>query len=316
MRGPIGAAWAAVMNGSIESLLATQRRDTTSDRWKKPAATVVDATDRGGGTADQWKAPANDIGDRWASPATLDEIAEAVAAPSGGANEIALLAGAWVGLMSTLLLRGGKGMHSLLGVVPCSGAWWALTAGSVIALLALSVLAGRRLVRRSEVLVAGGCARMAGDVSWVPRTAADALFRTLVAGVIAGLMGVGGGVVLGPMMLELGMLPQVSSSTTGMMLLVTSSCAAVGFIAGGVAPLDYALAFGAVTSVAGYSGKRFFSHLVQKYRCASLIVLLLGGMIAASMLAVGATGALDLRRRLADGTQMADVLVFRGLCAA
>lgn len=37
-------------------------------------------------------------GDRWASPATLDEIAEAVAAPSGGANEIALLAGAWVGV--------------------------------------------------------------------------------------------------------------------------------------------------------------------------------------------------------------------------
>ena len=49
----------------------------------------------------------------------------------------------------------------------------------------------------------------ASDVKWDGRLAATALLTTLFAGVVAGLMGVGGGIVLGPLMLQLGMLPQV-----------------------------------------------------------------------------------------------------------
>jgi len=42
---------------------------------------------------------------------------------------------------------------------------------------------------------------------------------TLCAGIVAGLVGVGGGMLLGPLMLQMGVLPQVSAATTGTMIL-------------------------------------------------------------------------------------------------
>ena len=76
------------------------------------------------------------------------------------------------------------------------------------------------------------------------------------------------------------MLPQVSTATTATMVLLTSSSAAFVFVLSGVSPLDYSLFFGALTFVGGYGGKRLLTHLVRRYRCTALIVLILGGMIA------------------------------------
>ena len=61
---------------------------------------------------------------------------------------------------------------------------------------------------------------------WDGEVAARCMALAFAAGIVAGLVGVGGGMVLGPMMLELGVLPQVSSATTGTMVLLTSSSAA------------------------------------------------------------------------------------------
>mmetsp|Transcript_37796 Transcript_37796/g.122200 ORF Transcript_37796/g.122200 Transcript_37796/m.122200 type:complete len:159 (-) Transcript_37796:1019-1495(-) len=158
---------------------------------------------------------------------------------------------------------------------------------------------------------------------------------------MAGLMGVGGGIVLGPMMLQLGMLPQVSSATTALMVLLTSSCAAFGFVSSGVAPLSYAVPLGAtrsweaesrrvsahfrrisaglagaLTLGGGFLGKQLFSKLVKQYRCASLITLLLGGMIAASVVAVAVAGTLDMLARVEAGQPLRHILTFQHLCAA
>jgi len=151
-------------------------------------------------------------------------------------------------------------------------------------------------------------------------------------------MGVGGGIVLGPMMLQLGMLPQVSSATTALMVLsspltpwraapplrthcceqvlLTSSCAAFGFVSSGVAPLSYAVPLGALTLGGGFLGKQLFSKLVKQYRCASLITLLLGGLIAASVVAVAVAGTLDMLARVEAGQPLRHILTFQHLCAA
>ena len=56
---------------------------------------------------------------------------------------------------------------------------------------------------------------------------------TFVAGLIAGLIGIGGGMVLGPLMLQMGILPQVVTSTAATMVALTSSSAAVLFLTSG-----------------------------------------------------------------------------------
>ena len=154
-----------------------------------------------------------------------------------------------------------------------------------------------------------------GDIAWDRQRAAQCMRWTLCAGIVAGLVGVGGGMLLGPLMLQMGVLPQVSAATTGTMILLTSSSASALFLAAGHSPLDYALAFGLVTTVGAYTGKRCVALLVQRFQCASLIVLVLGGLIAASVLAIGAAGTLDLLEKLEAGELMSS-LVFKFPCWA
>jgi len=87
-----------------------------------------------------------------------------------------LLASVWVGLLLLLLLRGGKGLPSLLGFPTCGAAYWALTALAVGGLALCSVLAGRSLVGRSRAL--SGMSYSKGDVRWSPRLRSRVLFST------------------------------------------------------------------------------------------------------------------------------------------
>ena len=99
------------------------------------------------------------------------------------------------------------------------------------------------------------------------------------------------------------------------MILLTSSSAAALLLASGHAPLDYSLAFGSVTLVGAYLGKRVVSLLVRRFQCASLIVLVLGGLISASVAAIGTAGVLDLLEKLEAG-ELLDSLVVRFPCFA
>lgn len=50
------------------------------------------------------------------------------------------------------------------------------------------------------------------------------------SGVLAGLLGIGGGLILGPLLLELGLHPVVSTATTNFLVLFTSSSTSIQFI--------------------------------------------------------------------------------------
>jgi uncharacterized membrane protein YfcA len=216
--------------------------------------------------------------------------------------ELSLLAVVWLGLLGVLVVRGRKGTPSLIGVTPCSVGYWLTTAGGIAWLLGASVLAGRRLVLSVSTSLRQGGRLLEGDVHWDGSRAARALGLAFAAGVLAGLVGVGGGMVLGPMMLELGVLPQVSSATTGTMILLTSSSAAAVFLLGGLVPLDYALALALVAFAGGFAGKVGVAIVVRRFRASALIILILGGLIATSMLATTAAGVLDLKAKFHAGT--------------
>ena len=218
----------------------------------------------------------------------------AVAARTAAPSDLGLLLGVWLGLMGLLLLRGGKGVPSVLGLSRCgAGYWaitalelliiitelliiiryWAITALGILWLLGVSLLAGRRLVMRERLQRrAGSEYAAAGDVRWDGPRAARCLRGALGAGVVAGSMGVGGGLVLGPLMLELSMLPEVSAATTSTMVLLTSSSAASVFLLGGVAPADYALALGAITMLGGVAGRSGVAFLVRRYASARTLL--------------------------------------------
>jgi uncharacterized membrane protein YfcA len=61
-----------------------------------------------------------------------------------------------------------------------------------------------------------------GDIVWTPETTVYYPLLCAIAGVVAGMFGVGGGIVKGPLMLHLGVLPEVAAATSATMILFTS----------------------------------------------------------------------------------------------
>ena len=75
-----------------------------------------------------------------------------------------------------------------------------------------------------------------------------------LAGLFAGLFGVGGGIVKGPLMLAMGVEPKIASATAATMIFFTSSCACTSYIFFGELVFDYGIALfflGFVCTVAG-----------------------------------------------------------------
>jgi len=72
-----------------------------------------------------------------------------------------------------------------------------------------------------------------GDVVWTKSNGSKLALVTLSEGIIAGLIGIGGGMVVGPKLLELEFIPQVSSALTATNVLMSSSAVSVIVFMGG-----------------------------------------------------------------------------------
>jgi len=116
---------------------------------------------------------------------------------------------------------------------------------------------------------------------------------TLLAGVIAGLIGIGGGMVVGPILLELGFIPQVSSALTATNVLMSSSTVSMLVLMSSVVPIDEALFFGLICFVGAYFGKNFLGRVIRRLGKTSVIIFILGGVILLAILAVVAQGILN-----------------------
>jgi hypothetical protein len=69
-------------------------------------------------------------------------------------------------------------------------------------------------MRKAAARRAAGIASLEGDVEWTSRS--TLLYPALCsfAGMAAGVFGVGGGIIKGPLMLEMGVLPEVAAATS------------------------------------------------------------------------------------------------------
>ncbi|OUZ99966.1 Transmembrane protein TauE like [Macleaya cordata] len=100
-------------------------------------------------------------------------------------------------------------------------------------------------------------------------------FLGVLAGMVGGLLGLGGGFILGPLFLELGIPPQVSSATATFAMTFSSSMSVVEFYLLNRFPVPYALYFLAVATVAAFVGQHVVRKMIIILGRASLIIFFL-----------------------------------------
>jgi len=204
-----------------------------------------------------------------------------------------VLGAVWIITLMLIFVRGGKGAHSIFGVPFCGTIYWLVSTVAILGLPVVSLLMLRRLVDESEEKQGCGYVFAEGDVVWTRKTGTKLAVVTVLAGIVAGLIGIGGGMVVGPILLELGFNPQVSSALTATNVLMSSSTVGMLVLMAGTAPQDEALFFAAICFLGAYFGKNFLGKLIKRLGKTSLIIFILGGVILLAILAVIAQGIIE-----------------------
>ena len=127
-----------------------------------------------------------------------------------------------------------------------------------------------------------------------------------VGAIAAGMLGVGGGMILGPIFNELEFLPQVASATSTIMVLFMSSANVGQFIVFGMLEAQYALFYGAVGVVGAVVGTKGAKVLLDRTGRASFLLFFLAAILLASGVLMASTGVPQILRTGLTG--------FRPLC--
>ncbi|CAE6033219.1 unnamed protein product [Arabidopsis arenosa] len=127
-------------------------------------------------------------------------------------------------------------------------------------------------------------------IEWTPLSLIFCGLCGVIGGIVGGLLGSGGGFVLGPLLLEIGVIPQVASATATFVMMFSSSLSVVEFYLLKRFPIPYAMYLISVSILAGFWGQSFIRKLVAILRRASIIVFVLSGVICASALTMGVIG--------------------------
>ncbi|EEF46455.1 sulfite exporter TauE/SafE family protein 3 [Ricinus communis] len=126
----------------------------------------------------------------------------------------------------------------------------------------------------------------------------------VLAGMVGGLLGLGGGFILGPLFLELGVPPQVSSATATFAMTFSASMSVIEYYLLKRFPVPYALYFVAVSTIAAFVGQHVVRRLISILGRASLIIFILSFTIFVSAISLGGVGIANMIEKIENHEYM------------
>ncbi|TMW89910.1 hypothetical protein EJD97_016468 [Solanum chilense] len=189
----------------------------------------------------------------------------------------------------------------------CSTTYWILNVLQVPVAVGASAYEAVCLYKGTKVVMSSGEA----VITWKVHQLILYCCCGTLAGIVGGLLGLGGGFILGPLFLELGIPPQVSSATATFVMIFSSSMSVIQYYLIGRFPVPYALYFVAVATVAALVGQHVVRKIISIVGRASVIIFILAFTIFVSALSLGGVGIADTIRKIKEGQYMG----FDNICA-
>jgi len=194
-------------------------------------------------------------------------------------NKIIALSVLWIGLFFITLFKDGKGVDSIVGL-QCNSHWYTvLIVLQFVWLGGFAMFFGFILLRKQNEREKVRYPYLHDDPVWDKKSLRFYGSFTFVGGIVAGLIGIGGGMVLGPLMLVMQVDPRVSSATNATMIMLISSSVAVIFVISGLVPWSYAIFYFFVCLVGALFGKSRIDNYIQRTGRASMLIFILATII-------------------------------------
>ncbi|XP_068654941.1 sulfite exporter TauE/SafE family protein 3-like isoform X2 [Aristolochia californica] len=189
----------------------------------------------------------------------------------------------------------------------CSIEYWILNSLQVPIALSVTLYEGICLYTGKRTIVSDG----KQDMTWKVHQLFLYCCLGILAGIVGGLLGLGGGFILGPLFLELGVPPQVASATSTFAMTFSASMSVVQNYLLNRFPIPYAFYFMMIATIAALVGQHIVRKLVVLLGRASLIIFILALTIFVSAISLGGVGIANIVEKVEHREHMG----FESLCS-
>lgn len=213
-------------------------------------------------------------------------------------KEVGLLCFVWVAFLALQIIK--------QNTATCSVAYWVVNFLQIPVAVGVSLYEAVSLYKGRRRISSKGDT----DTNWKVHQLILYCASGILAGMVGGLLGLGGGFILGPMFLELGVPPQVSSATATFAMTFSSSMSVVEYYLIKRFPVPYALYFVAWATLAAFVGQHVVRRMIIILGRASLIIFILAFTIFVSAVSLGGVGIHNMIGKI----QRHEYMGFENLC--
>jgi uncharacterized membrane protein YfcA len=213
--------------------------------------------------------------------------------------------------LAVTVLRGGKGMESIIGAKKCTTKDWSIFCIYFL-LVTLFAIAGSKLVSNEQKLkVEADWQASKYEKNFDKKfVILGNIFGALI-GFVSANVGIGGGLMITPLLLSYDFLPQVVSFT-GMYLVVANKLVSTTvFLLSGTLPLDYMMFIGMFLVVGVLIVEWKVGKIVKEKGRPSIISFIFVGIVFVGVALVGYSGTLNVMKDKAAGK---DIWAFGNFC--
>jgi len=198
-------------------------------------------------------------------------------------TKYAILFGLLFTVMLFSLFRGSQNFHSIIGLEYCGVGYWSVYALTLVLCLLIFFL-NRALLRKNiQVKEHSNYAAAKGDFELSGASTRKLTILSGGAGVLAGLLGIGGGMVMNPTLLSMGIPAQTVAATSGFFVVQTSFISLFQSLLYGDVPLKEEGFFFVASLVGSFCVSLFLTWLMKKTKRASLVLFALIGVLVLSI---------------------------------
>ncbi|XP_027338112.1 sulfite exporter TauE/SafE family protein 5-like [Abrus precatorius] len=207
----------------------------------------------------------------------------------------------WFSFFSIYLLRGNRYGQGIIPMEPCGVGYWILS--SVQVPLAV-VFTAWIVVRKESLRDLTHTPKVPGLIRNRPSNKLVFPLMALLAGILGGVFGIGGGMLISPLLLQVGIAPEVTAATCSFMVLFSSTMSALQYLLLGMKDVETALVLAIMCFVASLLGLLVVQRAIRKYGRASIIVFSISIVMSLSNVLMTSFGAIKVWKDFKSGEYM------------
>ncbi|XVF27789.1 hypothetical protein REPUB_Repub14bG0139200 [Reevesia pubescens] len=208
-------------------------------------------------------------------------------------KKLVVLIMVWFSFLVIYLLRGNLYGQGIIPMKPCGVGYWTLSLFQIPLAIAFTAW----ILHKKEAIASLSPNKQGINKLIFPLMA-------LMAGGLGGVFGIGGGMLISPLLLQVEVAPEVTAATCSFMVFFSSTMSALQYLLLGMDHTGTALIFSVICFVASLVGLVLVQKAIKEFGRASLIVFSVGIVMALSAMLMTSFGALDVWEDYYSGSYM------------